>query len=50
MAMRQETDTAQYAAESGDQEVASLNALNGAMFPPLIFWVGGFAPGYFIGG
>jgi hypothetical protein len=50
MAMRQETDTAQYAAESGDQEVASLNTLNGAMFPPPIFWVGGFAPGYFIGG
>jgi hypothetical protein len=47
MAMRQQNDTAQYAAESGDQEVASLNALNGAFFPPPLIWVGGFAPRYF---
>ena len=32
MALRQESDTAQYAAESDDQQVASLNALNGAFF------------------
>ncbi|MGD1029449.1 hypothetical protein [Candidatus Binatus soli] len=49
MAMRQQNDTAQYAAESGDQEVASLNALNGAFFPPPLIWVGGFAPGPPIG-
>src|SRR5208283_4410531 len=48
MALRQQNDTAQYAAESGDQEVASLNALNGTFFPPPLIWVGGFAPG--IGG
>jgi len=47
MAMRQQNDTAQYAAESGDQEVASLNALSGAFFPPPLIWVGGFAPRYF---
>ena len=45
MALRQESDTAQYAAESDDQQVASLNALNGAFFPPPIFWIGGYAPG-----
>ena len=33
VAQRQESDTAQYAAESDDQQVASLNALNGAIFP-----------------
>ncbi len=50
MAMRQENDTAQYAAESADQEVASLNALNGGFFPPPLIWIGGFAPGPYIGG
>ncbi len=50
MAIRQQNDTSQYAAESGDQEVASLNALNGSFFPPPLIWVGGFAPGPFIGG
>jgi hypothetical protein len=49
MAVRQQNDTAQYAAESGDQEVASLNALNGTFFPPPLIWVGGFAPGPPIG-
>ena len=33
MAQRQESDTAQYAAQSNDEQVASLNALNGAIFP-----------------
>ena len=32
MAQRQQSDTAQYAAESEDQQVASLNALNGTFF------------------
>jgi hypothetical protein len=50
MAVRQQNDTAQYAAESGDQEVASLNALNGTFFPPPLIWIGGFNPGPFIGG
>jgi len=45
MTVRQQNDTAQYAAESGDQEVASLNALNGMFFPPPLIWIGGFAPG-----
>jgi len=44
MALRQQNDTEQYAAESGDQEVASLNALNGMFFPPPLIWVGGFPP------
>jgi hypothetical protein len=44
MAQRQESDTAQYAAQSDDEQVASLNALNGAFFPPPIFWIGGIAP------
>ena len=44
MAQRQESDTAQYAAQSDDQQVASLNALNGGFFPPPIFWIGGVAP------
>ena len=50
MAIRQQNDTEQYAAESGDQEVASLNALNGTFFPPPLIWIGGFNPGPFIGG
>jgi hypothetical protein len=50
MAQRQETDTAQYAAQSDDEQVASLNALNGAFFPPPIFWTGGFAPPPHFGG
>jgi hypothetical protein len=50
MAQRQESDTAQYAAQSDDQQVASLNALNGGFFPPPIFWVGGFAPPPHFGG
>src|SRR6202162_341904 len=49
MAQRQESDTAQYAAQSNDEQVASLNALNGGFFPPPIFWIGGGAP-VFIGG
>jgi hypothetical protein len=50
MAQRQESDTAQYAAQSDDQQVASLNALNGTFFPPPIFWIGGFAPPPHFGG
>jgi hypothetical protein len=50
MAQRQESDTAQYAAQSNDEQVASLNALNGAFFPPPIFWIGGFAPPPHFGG
>ncbi len=51
MAQRQESDTAQYAAESEDQQVASLNALNGTFFPPPMIWVGGYYSGpHFIGG
>jgi uncharacterized membrane protein YgcG len=50
MAQKQESDTAQYAAESEDQQVASLNALNGSFFPPPIIWVGGFNPGPHFGG
>jgi hypothetical protein len=42
MMARQQHDTADYAAESQEQEVASLNALNGAMFPPPVFFFGGF--------
>ena len=49
VAQRQESDTAQYAAQSDDEQVASLNALNGGFFPPPIFWIGGEAP-VFIGG
>src|SRR5208337_5556245 len=40
MASEHENDTAEYAAESDDQQVASLNALNGRFFPPPIFWIG----------
>ena len=50
MAQRQESDTAQYAAQSDDDQVASLNALNGTFFPPPIFWIGGFAPAPHFGG
>jgi hypothetical protein len=50
MAQRQESDTAQYAAQSNDEQVASLNALNGGFFPPPIFWIGGFAPAPHFGG
>ncbi len=50
MALQQENDIAQYADESNDQQVASLNALNGAFFPPPIFWISGFNPGPHIGG
>lgn len=50
VAQRQESDTAQYAAESDDKQVASLNALNGGFFPPPIFWIGGFAPEPHFGG
>jgi hypothetical protein len=51
MALEHQNDPAQYAAESDDQQVASLNALNGVFFPPPIFWIGGFAPSpYSIGG
>jgi hypothetical protein len=44
MALTHENDAAQYAAESNDDQVASLNALNGMFFPPPLIWVGGFAP------
>jgi hypothetical protein len=50
IAMKQQSDTEQYAAESQDQDIASLNALNGMFFPPPLIWVGGFAPGPPIGG
>jgi hypothetical protein len=41
MLVRQQSDLAQYAAQSEDQEIVSLNAMNGTMFPPPIFWIGG---------
>ena len=50
VAQRQESDTAQYAEQSDDEQVASLNALNGTFFPPPIFWIGGFAPVPHFGG
>ena len=52
MAQQQQHDIAEYAAESQDEEVASLNALNGRMFPPPILWLGygGFYGGFFHGG
>src|ERR1700691_2991082 len=50
MAQRQESDTAQYAAQSSDEQVASLNALNGGFFPPPIIWIGGIAPIHVGGG
>jgi hypothetical protein len=43
-AQRQESDTAQYAAQSSDQQVASLNALNAGFFPPPLFWISGYPP------
>jgi hypothetical protein len=42
LALRSQSDTAQYAAESEQEEVASLNAINGGFFPPPIFLYGGF--------
>src|ERR1700687_1146744 len=42
MMARQQRDTAEYAAMSKEQEVASLNALSGTMFPPPFFFTGGF--------
>jgi hypothetical protein len=42
MVSRQQRDTTEYAAESKEQEVASLNALSGTKFPPPIFFIGGF--------
>jgi hypothetical protein len=50
MAQRQESDTEQYAAQSDDEQVASLNALNAGFFPPPIIWIGGIAPGPHFGG
>lgn len=50
MASQHENDTAQYAAQSNDEQVASLNALNVGFFPPPIFWIGGFAPTPHFGG
>ena len=41
-ALRSQNDTAQYAAESEQEEVASLNAINGGFFPPPIIVFGGF--------
>ena len=50
MAREHENDTAEYAAESDDEQVASLNALNATFFPVPIFWIGGFAPSpHFVG-
>jgi hypothetical protein len=48
LAMRQQHDTEIYASESRDEEVASLNAINGGIFPPPIFLlgVGGIYGGY----
>jgi len=52
MAQQQQHDIAEYASESQDEEVASLNALNGRMFPLPILWLryGGFYGGSFKGG
>jgi hypothetical protein len=50
MAQRQESDIAQYAAQSNDEQVASLNALNGSFFPPPMIWIGGYAPFPHFGG
>jgi hypothetical protein len=46
MALRSQSDTSQYAAESEQEEVASLNAINGGFFPPPIFLLGGFGAGF----
>ena len=46
MIVLQEKDTAQYVEESQAREVASLNALNGLMFPPpSLFWLGAMGGG-----
>jgi len=50
MLVRQQSELAQYAAESQDQEIASLNAMNGTMFPPPIFWIRGSSEGGRSGG
>ena len=50
MLVRQQNDTAQYAAELQDEDVTSLNALNGAFFPPPIIVAGGFFGGHYLGG
>lgn len=50
LALQHQNDVAQYAAESQDQEIAQLNALNGGLFPPPLFWIGGAAPVLFTGG
>lgn len=56
LALEHQGDVTQYAAQSQDQEIAQLNALNGGFFPPPIFWIGGTAPiahyggGHFGGG
>jgi len=44
LALQHEGDAAQYAAQSEDQEIAQLNALNGGFFPPPLFWIGGVVP------
>jgi len=50
LALQHEGDVAQYAAQSEDQEIAQLNALNGGFFPPPLFWVGGVVPVAHYGG
>ena len=44
LALQHEGDVAQYAAQSEDQEIAQLNALNGGFFPPPVLWMGGVVP------
>jgi len=39
--VRQESDLAQYASESEEEEVASLNGINGGFFPPPVWWIPG---------
>jgi hypothetical protein len=51
MALLQQKDTAQYVEESQAREVASLNALNGGMFPPpTLLWLGAISGGLSGGG
>jgi hypothetical protein len=50
MLVRQQNDTAQYAAESEGEEVASLYSLNSTCFPPPIFGFGVYAGAHAIGG
>src|ERR1035437_5097328 len=50
MAIRQQNDTEQYAAESGDEEVCLMNCFDGYVFPSPANLDGGFNPGPFIGG